>query len=197
MKRGGVRSYRLDRPVDRVLDALEAAGVPVLRIEESKRVRLRSVYAVVDEQGCVLHAPWRSLGLDARTHELGGGSSDLFEIGPALRLRAVPDGERTRLEVEVAAYAPTSAQRHSLGLWVGGAGLLVAAGAVASGGAAIVVAGIAAVVGGSAVAPFVSLLAGQRRRRQQEINELLALVERVYGPLELPAIDGSPERHPA
>lgn len=191
-----VRSYRLRESRREVLQALRAGGVPILERAESGCSRLRSVHARQDVDGSVvLHAPWQASDGRARPGDhLGGMGNDTFEIGPGLRLRTRGEGTATRLDVEVLEYAPSGGQRRNLGLWLGGAGVLIAAGFVVSGGSLGVAAGIVAVVGGSGMAPFVALVATQRRKRQQEIKDLLALVERIYAPLELPAVDGSPER---
>lgn len=111
-------------------------------------------------------------------------------VGPAVtgRLASTPRG--SRLDVRVRRYAPAPAQRSKLG-------------AVALGTVAVLVAMMAAVgihpvllglAGVTILGVLTSVIFYGHRRRSQDIRDLMAIVERTFGPLELPSAEDAPYR---
>ena len=181
---GQGRSIELALGPKQAMDRLrETIRVPVFDLNQARAYRGTSPFAMVEGDGFTIYAPW----LTVRTAGLDAGD---LAIGPAVTGKVVASDRGSRVEVRVVPYAPSPSQRarvHGVGLGLVGLAIAIVALAPAHPIAWILAGLILGSVG-------VSLLFRERRRRQNDIRELLALVEGVYGPLELPAGDDSPHR---
>ncbi|MEM6991067.1 MAG: hypothetical protein AAF721_11230 [Myxococcota bacterium] len=151
----------------------DEVGVPILDRAHADLPPSGIAFAELREDGFTLSHP-----LPSRRHRAGD------DIGPRVVGTLVPDGDGTRLELQSTSFGPTRSQYATLvGIAVLLAGPLVALVSAGSGGLAIL-AGI--VIAGHYVR-------GWRLRRQLHLD-LLARVQRVFGPVTASEIAEAPYR---
>lgn len=189
---GTQRSYALAKTPGEALELLRRPANPaVLSAAEAKRAREakgNDPFFVVDGDGFTLYKPWRALVTAGEAL----ASRDI-RIGPAVTGRLTPTARGSRLDVDIRPYAATPAQRLEF--------------IVASLGIAVFVVAPVAIAGAHPIALGISLatllgvvasvLLYGRRQRSADIRELLAIVERTFGPLELPEASDAPRRRAA
>jgi len=187
------RSYALAKAPGEVLELLRRpSNPPVLTDAQARRTKVAkgsAPFFVVDDAGFTLYKPWRALvtsGEGLESHDL--------RVGPAVTGRLTPTARGSRLDVDIRRYAVTPAQRLEFVLAGLGLALLIVA-PVALAGAHPIALGISFM---SLFGVLASVLLYGRRQRSKDIRELLAIVERTFGPLELPATGDAPRRraHP-
>ncbi|MCA9657973.1 MAG: hypothetical protein KC486_06485 [Myxococcales bacterium] len=187
------RSYALAKAPREALELLRRpSNPPVLTGAQAKRAKQATgsdPFFVVDGDGFTLYKPWRALVTAGEAL----ASRDL-RIGPAVTGRLTPTARGSRLDVHVRRYAVTPAQRLEFVVACLGIAVFVVA-PVAVAGAHPIALGISLLTLFGVVA---SVLLYNRRQRAADIRELLAIVERTFGPLELPAAGDAPRRraHP-
>ncbi|MEZ4384029.1 MAG: hypothetical protein R3A79_22035 [Nannocystaceae bacterium] len=184
------RSYALAEPPDAAIELLRRPdNPPVLSHAEAKQAKGGDPFFVVDGAAFTLYKPW----LPLVTSGEGLASRDL-RIGPAVHGRLTPTARGARLDVAIRSYALTPAQRREFFLAGLGIALFIVA-PVAIAGAHPIALGISLV---TLVGVLASLLLQGRRQRAADIRDLLAIVERTFGPLELPEASDAPRRraHP-
>lgn len=182
----GPRSYELATTPQEALDLLPApSNPPILSPEQAMQATGGEPFAVLSDMGFSIYKPWRFRGTSPE-----GVRGEDIAVGPAVvgRLVATPRG--SRLDVRVVKYAPTPGQRFNLGLFTLSLATLIIFILVVADAHPVALA-LAALMGGGSVG---SVLFYQHRRRSQDIGDLLAIVERTFGPRELPSGDDAPHR---
>ena len=180
------RTYALAQSTTDALAILRSrSDVPVLAEDEARRSRPGEPFFVIRGDTFTLYQPW-----SRRVVTPEGAPGDSLELGPAVVGRLVADGPGSRLEVYVRPYAPTPAQSRPFLLTVSGYLLLVATIVVAAGFHPLSL----AIMGGMTAASAGSILFYRHRQRARDIRNLLAIVERVFGPEERAALDEAPHR---
>lgn len=180
------RRYRLAGSPSTALARLaESAGIAVVTPDQAKQRRSSKPFVVIADDSFVVYQPWKSL---LTTPE--GAVVEDVQVGPALVGRVLSTGEGCVVEVQARAFAPTPRQRLRIGAMLGGSALLLLAMLVAAGPNPILL----AIVGAIAMGTGVGVLAYRRGDRRQDIRDLHAIVERAFGPLELPLGDAGPHR---
>ncbi len=182
----GQRSYELAKTPQEALDLLRTpSNPPILSPEQAIPVTGSEPFVALSDMGFTIYKPWRFRGTSPE-----GVRGEDIAVGPAVAGRLVATPRGSRLDVRVVKYAPTPGQRFSLGLFTSIlATLLIFILVVA--GAHPVALGLVALMGGGSVG---SVLFYRHRRRSQDIGDLLAIVERTFGPRELPSGDDAPHR---
>ncbi len=182
----GLRSYALAKTPRDVLELLRASSTPpVLSPAQAERTSGNEPFIVLTDDGFTLFQPWR---LRVTTPE--GVSGEELAIGPAVVGRLVETPRGCRLDLRVRRYAPVPAQRRRLRrITVIMLGVLTAM--VAATSAHPLLLGLAGVTIAGLMA---SLLLHRRQQRSRDVRDLLAIVERTFGPLELAASDDDPHR---
>lgn len=184
------RSYELAETPESALARLRGpTSPPVLSLEEAKRAADREPFIVLRERAFTLYKPWR-----ARLQSAEAMLTRDVRVGPAVTGRLVATARGARLDVDVRRFAVTPAQRRELAVAALGLAVFIVA-PIALAGANPIALGLAAAM---LLGVLGSVLLYGRAQRERDIRELLAIVERTFGPLELPAGDGSPRRrdHP-
>jgi hypothetical protein len=180
-------SYALAKTPAAALELLQApSNPPVVSIAEAERRHRREPFIVLEHDGFTIYKPWPERLVSVE----GVVATEHFAIGPAVTGRLVATPRGSRLDVEVKRYAPVPSQRFSLvattvGLVAGAVAMIVATAAHPI---------ILTLVAICALGLLSSVLFFRHQQRSQDIRELLAVVERTFGPLELPT-EGSPHRH--
>ncbi|PRP91137.1 hypothetical protein ENSA5_57970 [Enhygromyxa salina] len=176
--RVGERSYELAKTPEAALELLrEGAGLRVLSRSQARKAGGTEPLIVVGDRNFTIYKPWRS-PRDATPDAALGGD---FAVGVAAVGRLVPTPRGSRLELRVKPYAPAPARRVTVGVTVASWVLFVLAPVVLAGPHPVALALSAfMLIGGVA-----SVTLRGRRRRAQEVRDLLAIVEGIYGPLEL------------
>jgi hypothetical protein len=183
----GKRSYELASTKEAALDLLRApSSPPILSLAEARRAPVGTKpFIVLSAAGFTIYKPWRF-----KIQTVEGATGEDLAVGPAITGRLVPTPRGTRVDVRVTKYAPAPAQRRKLGaIAVASTALLIAM--VTAVGAHPVLLSLWAVM---IVGVMGSILFYRHRRRSQDIRDLLAIVERTFGPLELPSGDDAPHR---
>lgn len=187
------RSYALAKAPGEALEALgRPSNPPVLTDAQAKRAKVAQgsdPFFVVGDAGFTLYKPWRGLISSGE----GLASHDL-RVGLAVTGRLTPTARGSRLDVDIRRYAVAPAQRLEFVLAGLGLSLFVVA-PVAIAGAHPIALGISLM---TLFGILASVLFYGHRQRSADIRELLAIVERTFGPLELPAAGDAPRRraHP-
>lgn len=180
------RSYALAKTPEAALELLRApSNPPVLARDEAKQFKGREPFIVLDPDGFTIHKPWAG-----RLITPEGVSTDELAIGPAVRGRLVPTPRGSRLDIRVERYAPTPAERLKMTATLAGFAAVCVAMIIGAAGHPIIL----GLVGVSALGVLSSVLFFRHQQRSQDIKDLLAIVERTFGPLELPETEGSPHR---
>ena len=187
------RSYALAQAPREALELLRRpSNPPVLTDAQARGAKVAKgsdPFFVVDEAGFTLYKPWHGLissGEGLVTHDL--------RVGLAVTGRLMPTARGSRLDVDIVRYALAPAQRLEFVF----AGLGLAVFIVAP----VVIAGAHPIALGISLMTLIGVLASVllygHRQRSADIRELLAIVERTFGPLELPAAGDAPRRraHP-
>jgi hypothetical protein len=180
------RRYDLAQTPEELLELLRRdPKLRVLSPEQAKRANKPAPFVILGEAGFTVYKPWPSLVTSGE----GVASRDL-SLGPAVVGRLVPTARGSRLELTVERYAVLPSQRSELALAGLGLAALVIAPVVLTGAHPVALALSAAGLFGALASVFLH----RRRERDEDIRELLALVERSFGPLELASAGESPGR---
>ena len=182
------RRYRLPGSAAAALQRLgEAVGVVFGSRAEARQRRSTKPFVVIEGDRFELYQPWESALITPE-----GAIVEDLTIGPAVVGRVVADegADTCVLEIQPRRYAPTPRQAARLTLATSTAGAALLAMVLAAGPQPLLFALAGLVTLGTAV----GLLAYRRAERRRDLHELLALVERTFGPLELPPTDPSPHR---
>ena len=180
------RTYVLPHAPSEALALLRGAGGPrVLHEAEVSCARGIEAFIVLRERGFTIYQPWRP----ATPNHSSALSGDVA-VGPAVSGELVETPRGCQLELHVHPYAPTPAQLPTVMVAVVDWAVFVLA--------PIILAGLHPVAFALSAVSFFggifSVLAYDRRRRERDIRDLLAVVERTYGPHELSALSGLPHR---
>lgn len=182
----GSRRYELATSPGAVVEMLREAGCRVLTPKQAARARGPKPFAVATGEGFVLYKPWRS-GHDGPNEAMFSGD---FTVGPAVEGRVVATPRGARLELRARNFAATPDQRTRAFMGVL-SWLAFAVAPFAIGGLHPAALALSAFI---FVGGIASTLIHDRKRRAQDLRELLAIVEGCYGPLELPEADPAPHR---
>lgn len=178
LARVGERSYELAKTPEAALELLrDGSGPRVLSWSQARKASGTEPLIVLDEGGFTIYKPWRS-PRDATPDAALGGD---FAMGTAVVGRLVPTPRGSHLELSVKRYAPTPVRRVTVRVTVTSWAFFVIAPVLLAGPHPIALALSAfMLIGGVA-----SVTLRERRRRSQDVRDLLAIVERIYGPHEL------------
>ena len=177
------RTFALARSADEALGLLAALeSPPILDAAAARRAVGRDPFIVTNDEGFTIYKPWRDKPLREAPQEVA--------VGPAVSGRLVPTAYGCRLEVRVRKYVPAPSQRTSLVRQALVSAALFAMFLFVAGPHPVLL-GIAAMV---ALGTTIGILTYRRESRAQDIRELLAIVERTFGPHELAARDDAPHR---
>jgi hypothetical protein len=180
-------SYALAKTPAAALELLQApSNPPVVPIDEVERSNRREPFIVLEHDGFTIYKPWP----ERRATPEGVVTAGDLAIGPAVTGRVVATPRGSRLDVEVRRYAPAPSQRFRLiatavGMFAGALAMIIATAAHPI---------ILALVVICALGLATSILFFRHQQRSQDIRDLLAVVERTFGPLALPDTEGSPHR---
>lgn len=180
------RAYELAKTPEQALDCLRRdPSAPVLSLDRARRVKTRAPFIVLNEAGFTVYKPWPTLVSSGE----GVASRDL-SVGPAVVGRLAPTARGSRLVIDVERYALLPSQRSDFTLACLALAALVIAPVALTGAHPVALAFAAAGLFGALASVFLY----RRRERDEDIRELLALVERSFGPLELASAGESPGR---
>ena len=180
------RTYVLPHQPAEALELLRSGGGPrVLQEVEVSSARGIEPFIVLRPGGFTIYKPWRP-AIPNHSSALSGDVA----VGPAVSGELLETPRGCQLELSVRPYAPTPAQLPTVMVAVVAWAVFVLA--------PIILAGLNPVAFALSAVSFFggifSVLAYDRRRRERDIRDLLAVVERTYGPHELSALSGLPHR---
>jgi hypothetical protein len=157
----------------------------VLTREEAARHRAAGSITVLEPDGFAIFAPWIS-----RITTPEGVSGEELAVGPAVVGRVMSTPRGARVVVGVRRYAPAPSQRARITMLLVVVPTLLLAFPAVTGGHVIALV-LSAIVGAGLAGSVLLTRWGERAR---DIRELLAVVERTFGPHEIDAHDDSPHR---
>lgn len=180
------RSYALSGTPQAAMEHFRSsADLHAVSRDEGRSVTGGEPLLVLENEGFTIYKPW-----GRRIWTPDGVATDEIAIGPAVvgRLTATPRG--CELEMRVKKFGPAPSQRRKLRTVALGTSVVGLAMLVATAAHPIAL----ALVGVSLAGILGSVLLYGRRQRNRDIRDLLSIVERTFGPLELPAAEGAPHR---
>lgn len=167
------RTYVLALTPTEAIEHLRLADVPIVDADRARKGRVSGRFIVAEPTGFTLYAAWGSRTSNHGLEELA--------IGPAVRGRIEACDRGSRVTVTEMPYSVTPVRRGAAAAW------LTALTAVAL--ITTVLAGFspltACIAFGIVALVLYGVLVANGRRRRDELNDLLALIEGRFSPLEL------------
>jgi len=171
--RVATRTYVVPMTPAEALERLRLPDLPFVDAGRAQRAKVSGRFVVAEPDAFTLYAAWGPRVSSTGLEEVA--------IGPAVRGRIEACARGCRITVSQAPYAVTPARRAAVAAWLAGLGTVAMISTVLAGFSALT-AGIAFGI----VALFLyGVFVANGRRRRDELNDLLALIEGRFSPLEL------------